>query len=347
MTKANMKCSSCVCDNDSMSILGDCPNNELLELFKSKKHARIFVHMLKCLEHRNHEIHNSLCESNSLIAKYTRRNRHLCDKIDGLKRKHHSSMNDVKEDESCFNDQECLSYACLFVHTALKVFNSCLWYLDNGCSRHMIGDKSLFKSLKEKEDGYVTFRDDNNSQVLGKGTIDILGLPLLTNVLYIKGLIATLLSITQISDEDFLVQFSKKGCLILSEGGVQVLKGLRNNDNCYGVVPKPNVSCWSACINLLELWHQRFGLANYKQVAKVSKLEAVIGLPKFGKIEKNVYGPCQLGKQTKSTYPKVNVVATSRPLELHYVDLMGLRRTENMGGKRYIMVVVNDFSRYS
>ena len=57
MAKANMKHSSCVCDNDFMSIFGDCPSNELLELFKSKKHARIFVYMLKSLEHRNHDIH--------------------------------------------------------------------------------------------------------------------------------------------------------------------------------------------------------------------------------------------------------------------------------------------------
>ena len=146
-----------------MSIFGNCPNNELLEMFKSKRYARIFVHMLKSLEHRNHDIHNSLCELNSLIAKYKRRNRQLCDKLDCLKRKLHSSMNEVKEDESYFDGQECLSYACLFVHTALKVFNSCLWYLDNGCSRHMIGDKSLFKTLKEKEDGYVTFGDGSHS----------------------------------------------------------------------------------------------------------------------------------------------------------------------------------------
>ena len=103
MAKANMKHSSCVCDNDSMSIFRDCPSNELLELFKSEKHARIFVHMLKSLKHRNHDIHNSLCESNSLIAKYKRRNRHLCDKLDWLKRKLHSSMDEVKEDKSCFN----------------------------------------------------------------------------------------------------------------------------------------------------------------------------------------------------------------------------------------------------
>ena len=51
-------------------------------------------------------------------------------------------------------------------------------------------------------------------------------------------------------------------------------------------------------------------------------------------------------KQTKSAHPKVHVVATSRPLELLHVDLMGPTRMESMGGKRYIMVVV-DFSRYS
>ena len=77
---------------------------------------------------------------------------------------------------------------------------------------------------------------------LEKGTVDILGLPLLTDVLYIKGLKVNLLSITQIFDEDFLVQFSKKGCLILNEEGVQVLKGLRTTDNCYGVIPKSSIA---------------------------------------------------------------------------------------------------------
>ena len=84
----------------------------------------------------------------------------------------------------------------------------------------MTGDKSLFNSLKEKEDSYVMFGDVSHSQILGKWTIDIPGLPLLTDVLYIKGLKVKLLSISQICDEDFLVQFSEKRCLILSEEGV-------------------------------------------------------------------------------------------------------------------------------
>ena len=124
----------------------------------------------------------------------------------------------------------------------------------------MTGDKSLFKSLKEKENRYVTFGDDSHSQFHGKGMVEIPRLPLLTDVLYIKGLKASLLSITQICDEDFLVQFSKKGCVILNEDGGQVLKGLRTTDNYYGVVPKPNVSCqsarvtcWSRSINTLVM----------------------------------------------------------------------------------------------
>ena len=101
------------------------------------------------------------------------------------------------EDNFLFEGQECLSHACLFVHTSLKVFNSCLWYLDSGCSRHMTGYKSLFKSLKEKVGDYVTFGDGSHAQVLGKGTIEIPRLPLLKDVLYIKGLKTNLLSITQ------------------------------------------------------------------------------------------------------------------------------------------------------
>ena len=41
MVKTNMKHSKGVCENDSMSIFG-CSSNEFLEVFKSKKHARIF-----------------------------------------------------------------------------------------------------------------------------------------------------------------------------------------------------------------------------------------------------------------------------------------------------------------
>ena len=98
---------------------------------------------------------------------------------------------------------------------------------------------------------------------------------------------------------------------------------------------------------MLELWHHKFGHANFRQVAKVSKPEAIEGLPKFGKVEKNICSTCQMGKQTKASHHKVNVIATSHCLEFLHVNLMGPTRTESLGGKRYIMVIVDDFSRYT
>ena len=78
MEKAMLNCGLNICDNDSLSMFEGCPNNELLELLKIKKHARMFIHMLKYFENENHILHNSLCESNYLSKKYKRRNRIFC-----------------------------------------------------------------------------------------------------------------------------------------------------------------------------------------------------------------------------------------------------------------------------
>ena len=40
-------------------------------------------------------------------------------------------------------------------------------------------------------------------------------------------------------------------------------------------------------------------------------------------------------------------VQTSRPLELLHIDLMGPARIQSLGGKKYILVVMDDFIRYT
>ena len=74
------------------------------------------------------------------------------------------------------------NYLCYTVLTALKVRDSCLWYLDSGCSRHMIGNKGLFKTLFEGKIGTVTFGDGSKSVIRGIGTVDIPGLPVFKDV---------------------------------------------------------------------------------------------------------------------------------------------------------------------
>ena len=126
MKKVLLNCGLSACDNDYMSMIERCPNNELLELLKTKKHARIFVHMLKYFENENYILHNSISKSKSLIKKYKRKNRELSEKVDNLKKKCQSNRSMEREEKILFKGQKCFSHASLFVHTSLKVFNSCL-----------------------------------------------------------------------------------------------------------------------------------------------------------------------------------------------------------------------------
>ena len=88
------------------------------------------------------------------------------------------------------------NYLCYTALTALKAHDSCLWYLDSGCSRHMTRNKGLFKTLFERKIGIVTFGDGSKSVVRGIGTVDIPRLPVFEDVWYVDGLKANLLSIS-------------------------------------------------------------------------------------------------------------------------------------------------------
>ena len=60
---------------------------------------------------------------------------------------------------------------CFMMKSAFKVMDTCLWYLDSGCSRHMTGDQSLFKVFEFKKGGNVIFGDGSKSQIKGKRII--------------------------------------------------------------------------------------------------------------------------------------------------------------------------------
>ena len=54
-----------------------------------------------------------------------------------------------------------------------------------------------------------------------------------------------------------------------------------------------------------------------------------------------------MGKIVKSKHLSVTEVQTSRLLELLHIDLMGPTSVQSLGGKRYILVVMDDFAKYT
>ena len=192
---------------------------------------------------------------------------------------------------------------CFMKKSAFKVMDTCLWYLDSSCSRHMTGDRSLFKVFKSKKGGNVTFGDGSKSQLKGKGIISLPGLLNIANVLYVESLRVNLLSISQICDQNFMVLFSKGKCLVMDESGKKLISGVRTLDNCYGLVPDVDIVCNNIRLPNEDLRHQRMGYTSYKHLSIESKHESVLGIPKLSRISNVVCGPCQLGKQTKAKHP--------------------------------------------
>ncbi|KAK1565465.1 hypothetical protein Q3G72_027340 [Acer saccharum] len=209
-----------------------------------------------------------------------------------------------------------------------------------------MGNKSFFETLVMEEGGRVTFGDGSKKRVRGKGIISIPGLPSLSNALFVDGLKANLISISHLSDEGLSVLFSKNDCSILLPNGQILLEGMRSSDNCYCLeasIVSNNVSLDEQ----IELWHERLGHMNFQDLRILGKFNCVRGLPKLRKKANGVCGPCQQGKQTKAMHKKGKYLSTKESLELLHMDLMGPMQIESLGGKRYIFVCIDHFSRFT
>ena len=113
-------------------------------------------------------------------------------KVKGLARKRQMRESTIPNDLSSKHE------VCFMMKFAFKVIDTCLWYLDSDCSRHMTRDRSLFKVFESMKGGNITFGDGSKSQIERKGIISLPGLPDIANVLYVEGLRVNLLSISKI-----------------------------------------------------------------------------------------------------------------------------------------------------
>ena len=88
------------------------------------------------------------------------------------------------------------------------------WYLDSDYSRHMMGDKEAFITLRMKEEGMVTFGDDDKGHIIRIAKIQIIPQTCLENMLYILGLKHNLISISQLCDRDYKILFESSLCIV-------------------------------------------------------------------------------------------------------------------------------------
>ena len=95
------------------------------------------------------------------------------------------------------------------------------------------------------------------------------------------------------------------------------------------------------------LWNRRLAHVGMRNLSKLLKGEHILGLTHV-KFEKDkVCSAGQAGKQVGSSHPVKNVMTTTRPLEMLHMDLFGPVAYISIGGNKYGLVIVDDYSRYT
>lgn len=111
------------------------------------------------------------------------------------------------------NDEGNLLFACQ------KAFHEDknVWYLDSGCSNHMTGKKEAFINIDSSFGSKVKLRKGEHVEVKGKGSIGVTtkqGSKVIHDTLYVPELDENLLSIGQLLEHGYSLNFENRECRI-------------------------------------------------------------------------------------------------------------------------------------
>ncbi|GJU57703.1 retrovirus-related pol polyprotein from transposon TNT 1-94 [Tanacetum coccineum] len=266
----------------------------------------------------NLKVHEMIIKKDSKIFKVNEERRSLA-----LKAKKESSDEEFStfgsEDDECAmasdsgeeNDEKTKDETCLVAQASNEI---CLgvdlepdeWIKDNGCSKHMTGNRNLFSTYKAYNGGNVIFGSNLSGNIIGKGTVSNDSLNI-DNVEHADNLRFNLLSVGKICDNKCRVTFSIHDSKITKDNKI-IGRGIRKK-GLY-VMKLGNKLKDKICLVTIDenstLWNRRLAHASHK--AK-------------------------------------NMVSTTRCLELLHMDLFGPSAVRSYRGNLYTFVIVDDYSR--
>nr|GEZ57431.1 hypothetical protein [Tanacetum cinerariifolium] len=200
-------------------------------------------------------------------------------------------------------------------HTVVQIV---LWYLDSGCTKHMTRDHSRVKKFIET----VRFGNHHFGAIMGYGD-------------YVIG--NTVIS---------------RSCYVRDTNGVELIKGSRGF-NLYTISIKdmmkssPIYLLSKASKNKSWLWHRRLNHLNFGTINDLASKNLVRGLPRLKFEKDHLCSACQLGKSKKHTHKPKGKNTNVKVLNTLHIDLCGPMRVQTINGKKYILVIVDDYSRFT
>ncbi|GJS23139.1 retrovirus-related pol polyprotein from transposon TNT 1-94 [Tanacetum coccineum] len=201
--------------------------------------------------------------------------------------------------------------------------------VDSGCSKKMTGNlKDSSLNFVWKFLGTVRFGNDHVAAILGFDDLQW------GNILITRSAF-----------------FRRNTCFVRTLEGVDLLKGNRST-NLYTINLHEMASASPICLMARAtstkswLWHQRLSHLNFDTINDLAKNDLVTGLPKFKYHKEHLCSSCEQGKSKRASHPPKPVPNSKQRLHLLHMDLCGPMRIASINGKRYVLVIVDDYSRY-
>ncbi|GJT03585.1 retrovirus-related pol polyprotein from transposon TNT 1-94 [Tanacetum coccineum] len=168
------------------------------------------------------------------------------------------------------------------------------------------------------------FGNDNITRIIGHGDYQLRNVTI-SKVYYVEGLGHNLFFVDQFCDVDLEVAFRKNTYFIRNLEGVDLLSGSRNI-NLYTISLDDMLKTSQICLlskaskTKSWLWHRYLSYLNFA---------------------------CALGKSKKSSHQPKAEDTNQEKLYLLHMDLCSPMGVESINGKRYILVIVDDYSRFT
>lgn len=238
----------------------------------------------------------------------------------------------------------------LFAGVSTGFVDTEIWCFDSGASYHMsMRDDWMTNKSHQKPISDILVANNSSMSVNSVGQIlldvDSNGkcytVPI-NDVLHIPDLSINLLSISQIVKRGHKVVFENTGCKVFNCDNEVIVTG-RHENNLFILDVNKSHCLVSTTKNDCELWHRRLGHLNMQDLTKL-KHGSANGVNFGSSVNFQLCVNCLKGKQFRFPFPAQGSRATAA-LELIHSDLCGPMEESSLGGAKYFMTFIDDFTR--
>jgi hypothetical protein len=170
---------------------------------------------------------------------------------------------------------------------------------------------------------------------------------LITSVLYIPEMKTNLLSMGQLLEKGFVMHLENNIMEVFDSKKNTILKAPLSQNRTFQVQICSNQLQCLATMKITDeawLWHLRYGHLNFNSLSYLQNNALVNGLPAI-KIPRDVCQHCLLGKQARKSFVKDIPMRAKQILDVVYTDVCGPFETLSLGGNKYFVSFVDEFSR--